>query len=980
MTLKRKLLFLIAGLLIAGLGLFQYLMYDYTHSQAEADLLRSAERVRGVLMATRRVYHHQFLDSGIPLTDKTLGFLPAHALGLISEDFPNWEQSGFSFNNVSHDPRNPEHEADPVERQAIDHFQAHPQEQRRFVPYRSEQGELFYHYAQPIWIEPYCLECHGSKASAPAAIRARYDRAYDYQVGELRGILSIKIPAQVLEERVAHVFFVQFWWSLGLMLLLGLGIVAVVRRHVLHPIGTLQSGIERMTQGQTRQPLPDLPGEFRQIGNAFNQMVERLASKRAALEDSEKRLRMLMQTAADAVVLTDSLGHIQLWNDGAERIFGHSAEAMQGRDVECLIPEPSRAAHRRGMERVRRGLPPKYAGRTLELYAQHQKGHLFPIELSLNFWDSGAERHFIAIIRDISARKYAEEALRESEAKFHTIVNWSSDWVYWIKPDGGFHYMTPAVEQLTGYRAEDFERDPDLINAIVHPDDQALWLDHVQQHLPEASDANPGNLELRIRRKDGQVLWVNHRCRAVFDPTGQYLGRRVSMSDISERKAAEERIYSLAYYDPLTGLPNRRLFLDHLNQALLASQRGQLFGALLMLDLDHFKNINETHGHELGDLLLIETAKRIQTGVRLEDRVCRLGGDEYLILVEGLASAEQLAATQTEQIAEKLRAALSQPIYLKAANGEYQITPSIGISLFRGADKGAETLLKQVEVALYQAKDAGRDTIRFFNRAMQEAVSARSELEAALRRAIRLREFVLYYQPQMDQQGRLIGAEALLRWNRPGQGLVPPDQFIPLAEETGLIVEIGGWVLETACEQLSAWAANPRTQRLQIAVNVSTRQFQQPDFVEQVQRALSDSGARPERLKIELTESVVLNDFLGVSERMKRLHQLGVRFSLDDFGTGYSSLSYLKRLPIDQVKIDKSFVQDIPDDSGDMAIVRAVLALCQSLGLEVVAEGVENQTQREFLQQHGCQTYQGYLFGRPSPISAWPELLQRTEG
>jgi predicted signal transduction protein with EAL and GGDEF domain len=378
----------------------------------------------------------------------------------------------------------------------------------------------------------------------------------------------------------------------------------------------------------------------------------------------------------------------------------------------------------------------------------------------------------------------------------------------------------------------------------------------------------------------------------------------------------------------------------------------------------------------VGDRLLVEVAERLLGVMRKEDSVSRLGGDEYVVMVEGLGSDEAMAAHQAELIAEKVRQALGQPYSISAGNQPYHSTSSIGLTLFRGRAFTLDVLLKQADVALYQAKDAGRNIIRFFNPDMQAAIDARSALEIALRQGLERGELRLFYQPQVDREGGLIGAEALLRWFPANREPVPPNEFIPLAEETGLILPIGQWVLDAACAQIKAWEDDARTRHLNLSVNVSARQFHQADFVEGVRRSLTASGADPARLTLELTESVVLDNVEEVIGRMQQLDALGVSFSLDDFGTGYSSLSYLKRLPLDQVKIDRSFVRDVTHDPNDAAIVRAILAMSQSLGLHAIAEGVETQAQRDFLSGSGCGAFQGYLFGKPMPLAEWDELLR----
>jgi diguanylate cyclase (GGDEF)-like protein len=388
---------------------------------------------------------------------------------------------------------------------------------------------------------------------------------------------------------------------------------------------------------------------------------------------------------------------------------------------------------------------------------------------------------------------------------------------------------------------------------------------------------------------------------------------------------------------------------------------------LLILDLDHFKSLNDTQGHDVGDELLVEVAARLTATVRQADTVSRLGGDEYVVVAEDLGTDEQIAATQAELIAEKVRNELKKPYRLSGGRVEHHSSASIGMTLFRGTGITAETLLKQADVALYQAKDAGRDAIRFFNPAMQAAIDARAAMVAALRVGLEKSEFQLFYQPQVDQHGTIVGAETLLRWQSATRGTIPPTAFVPLAEETGLIIPIGNWVLASACALIKTWEGDPRTRDLQISVNVSARQFHLPEFAEQVEDTLRANCVNPRRLTLELTEGVVLDKVEKAISTMKRLAALGVEFSLDDFGTGYSSLSYLKRLPLNQLKIDQSFVRDIEQDPNDAAIVRAILAMSRSLGILAIAEGVETEGQKRFLMENGCRRFQGNLFGRPMP-------------
>jgi diguanylate cyclase (GGDEF)-like protein/PAS domain S-box-containing protein len=568
----------------------------------------------------------------------------------------------------------------------------------------------------------------------------------------------------------------------------------------------------------------------------------------------------------------------------------------------------------------------------------------------------------------LAERKLAEVTLQASEERSRIILQYSPTGILHYNNELVVTYCNDSIARILQVRKEE----------LLAFDMKTLGDQRVVPALRAAVDGKEGAYEGEFVLGHNEArIWVALSCIPFHSDLGRYEGGIAFVEDITDRRRSEDEIRNLAYFDPLTRLPNRRLMLDRLGHAMTAGNRSREFGALMILDLDHFKGINDTQGHDIGDRLLLEVAQRLMACVRQGDTVSRLGGDEYVILLEGLGEMEQAAATSAEKVAEKIRLAINLPYVLGGSEAEYFNTTSIGLTLFCGQGDVAETLLKQADLALYQAKGAGRNAVRFFNPAMQLAIETRTALAGALRRGLDKGEFRLHYQPQVDRHGRLIGAEALIRWLSPDQGLISPAQFIPLAEESGLIVPMGQWVLDTACAQLKAWSRDIHTRDLGLSVNVSARQFHQPDFVNHVRQSLLASGADPARLKLELTESVVLDNVDTVVSRMRQMTALGVGFALDDFGIGYSSLSYLKQLPLDQVKIDQSFVRGIPGDANDAAIVRAILAMSQSLGFEVIAEGVETGEQRDFLTQHGCDGYQGYLFSRPLPIAEFEEFAKR---
>ncbi|MDD5388836.1 MAG: EAL domain-containing protein [Gallionellaceae bacterium] len=570
--------------------------------------------------------------------------------------------------------------------------------------------------------------------------------------------------------------------------------------------------------------------------------------------------------------------------------------------------------------------------------------------------------HIGRAIRHARTRARLEARLKLQDAALRAVAHG----IVITGADATIQWANPAFSQMTGYSlAESLGHKPkDLIHSGLN--DAALYESLWRTIM--AGQVWRG--ELVNKRKDGSLYDEELAITPVRDAQGVIQHFVAFKQDISERKASEEKIRQLAFYDALTNLPNRRMLLDRLQQALAVCGRSHHVGALLFIDLDDFKGLNDTLGHDIGDLLLIQVARRLAECVREGDTVSRLGGDEFVVMLEDLSGNLEEAALQAEGVGEKIIAALNRPYDLNG--NEQHSTPSIGITLFDDSHDSIDDLLKRADLAMYQAKEAGRNTLRFFDHAMQARVEARAMLEAELRRALRDNQFQLHYQPQVDAGGRVTGAEALLRWNHPQRGLVTPGEFITLAEESGLIVSLGHWVLEEACRQLTHWGASPSHVHLTLAVNVSARQFRHPDFVDQVLAVVEHTRANPLRLKLELTESLLLDNVEATAEKMAALKAHGIGFALDDFGTGYSSLTYLKRLPLDQLKIDRSFVRDVLSKPNDAAIARGIIALGLSLGLPVIAEGVETMQQRDFLVSHGCVNFQGYLFGKPMPAGEFP--------
>ncbi len=582
----------------------------------------------------------------------------------------------------------------------------------------------------------------------------------------------------------------------------------------------------------------------------------------------------------------------------------------------------------------------------------------------------GELRRLVGTSMDITERRAAEQQVIDKaalveEAAQHTkaILDNMVDGVLTVDAHGMVQSFNPAASSMFGYPVENVigQSVTKLLPASLHGE-----LSGYLQRLQGSAGANSGSIrhESEGLRSDGSrfpmsIAVSTMRARGQFTFIG-------IVRDISQHRHDIEEIRRLAFFDPLTGLPNRRLLLDRLRQAMATSARTHQYGSLMFLDLDHFKQLNDTLGHDVGDVLLQQVATRLHACLREGDSVARLGGDEFVVLLENLSEQAAEAATLAEMVASKIRDAFAHPFDPKGHT--YDSTPSIGIVMYMGDHEALDDLLKKADVAMYQAKAAGRNTVRFYDPAMQAAVAAHDAMEKDMRRGLVQDEFQLHYQIQVDGQGKTTGVEALVRWRHPREGMIPPARFIPLAEETGLILPLGQWVLETACAQLAQWARLPSYEAWTIAVNVSASQFTQATFEANVAHALRKTGANPNRLKLELTESTLVKDVEGVIAKMNAVKAMGVAFSLDDFGTGYSSLSYLKRLPLDQLKIDQSFVRDVLTDPSDAVIAQTILVLGHSLGLTVIAEGVETAEQRDFLLANHCDAFQGYFFGRPVPV------------
>ncbi|MDP2833527.1 MAG: EAL domain-containing protein [Pseudomonadota bacterium] len=829
MKLVFKLWLGIGVALLAALAVMAWFGYQHTQRSVEGALLEEGRSLHGVLMAVRRTYQRQYLASGLDLDSRAVGFLPAHAMSRIAHDFQAFDRRGVRFNNVSDRARNPANQADALEMAAIRHFRANPQARERLATYADVQGRRYYHYTTPIWTEPYCLKCHGNPEDAPATIRQNYKLAYGYKVGDLRGILSAKLPAAETEARI-----LGLWWqeqaihlavvALALVLAGGLMHLLVVRR-----LSVLRNGARRLAAGDyTWRAAEEGSDETAELAHSLNEMTR-------AIQHSQANMRLaasVFEHAREGIMITDTAGNIVDTNPAFSQITGYAREEVLGKTPRVL----------------------------------------------------GSDRHDPAFYSDMW------RAIREQG--------------YWIG-------------------------------------------------------------EIWSRRKNGEEYPEHLSIASLRDPAGSishYLG---VFSDISLAKQQEQQLQHLAQHDALTGIPNRVLLADRMRQAIAQASRSGDLLAVGYLDLDGFKPINDTYGHEAGDRLLVEMARRISEALRSGDTVARLGGDEFVFLLQGLKDLAECEITLN-----RLLHAINQPVPL---NGQMvNLSASIGVSLYPSDDEDPDTLLRHADQAMYAAKQAGRGRYTFHDVEGDRRARSHRETQERIRLALENQEFELFYQPQVNMRsGKVVGAEALIRWRHPERGLLIPAAFLPVIENTELDIVLGEWVLQQALGQLADW----RKQGLEItvSVNISAQHIQCPDFLEKLMACLAaHPEVSPRHLELEILETAALEDLERVSEVIRTCQKMGSDFALDDFGTGYSSLTYLKHLPVQILKIDQSFVHDMLRDPDDLAIVEGVIALAEAFGRDIVAEGVDSLEAGLLLLQLGCAVAQGYSIARPMPAADLP--------
>ena len=756
----------------------------------------------------------------------------------------------------------------------------------------------------------------------------------------------------------------------GVMLLILLLTAWLLNAQITRPLERLRRAAQRMRQGDYDVRLPERGcSEITEVSQGFNAMARAVAEARKSLLESERRLSVTLDSIGDGLIATDLDGRITLMNPVTERLTGWSRDQGVGDRIEEVFvichagdDQPTPVPIRRVLDE---GTLVGLANHTVLTAREGKRYHIADSAAPIKQED-GTLVGVVLAFHDMSQEYQLREALAESEQHFRTLADNGQALIWTSDIDGNRNYINQPWLTFTGLTRE--QALGDGWQQAIHPDDRDILLTTIDRAYRRRASFTR---EYRLRHHHGEYRWLLVKGTPRFNSHGEFAGFMGQCLDITADKETAAELERLAYHDALTDLPNRALLLDRVDQAIRRRQRHGGVGALFFVDLDEFKQINDLYGHTRGDQVLIEVARRLTGLVRDTDTVARLGGDEFLVLVPDLADDVDDARQTALALADKLRYAMEQPFQFDQF--QHMATASVGLTLFAGKVGHAEDLVREADIAMYQAKRAGRNNQVNFESGMAETITRRYRLEQELKQALQNAEFELHLQSQFDREQQVIGAEVLLRWRHPVRGLVSPAEFIPVAEESGQIVQIGDWVLREACHLLHGLQETRPTdpRRPTISVNVSPRQFRNPGFADRVREIIEETGIDPSRLMIEITENMLVSQTSEAISRMHALAALGLSFSIDDFGTGYSSFAYLKRLPLNEIKLDKSFVDDVPGASGDVAMVEAILAMADRLGIAVVAEGVETREQFEYLKANRCGRFQGFHFARPIPARDW---------
>lgn len=850
--LNKKLFWVIALLIIVANSFLTLYVYNHTQKAIEVRAFARGESLKEYFISMRYVYHQQFLKSGLEVNETTVGFLPAHASTLISDKFSEISRDGVTIRNVTDRPRNPKNEADAFELEAIENFKKTKSQNAQIKRITQNSKEIL-HYTAPLIIEPYCIACHGKKEEVLPSVAKMYDTAYGYKVGDVRGVTSIKLPIDSLEEEALKSFYqtTLFTWSVILVLLF-----------------TLYFVINKLTRQEVRQKVL-LQKEVREKTADLSEQKDKLE----VAYTEQKHLFSILRTVADC-------NQILITAQSVEELVHKTALSMHDNTAFVSV-KISLVENEKLVAKASVGLD--------------EDIRLFPIEEEV--WQNNTNLHIKQNSEQLS------QACRERMEKYHLHE------VYAVPLKKDYHakealgVLTICTAQENGLSKEEL----DMIDELA------------------------GDIGFAINSFN-----------------------------------QKEAINQLSYYDTLTYIPNQKLFEQHLGQALLNSNKNLNYGALLFLDFDDFRNINDLIDKSTGDAILQEIAQRLSVMTHQEFFVARHSGDKFLILLENLSDSESEAAILAKNSAQKLQESINIPFIVEEK--QLYLTCAIGIVLFLDHKESENKLLNEAEYAMRTAKKEGKNSIRFYDESLQNMTKSRLELLQRLKEAVVEKRLMLYFQKQFDKERNVVGAEALLRWRDPILGFVSPAEFIPLAEESGLIKEIGDFVLESATDTLLLWSKEPLKKEWRMSVNVSPIQFREDGFVSNIKALIERKNIKPSLLRIELTEGVLVANQQEAMQKILELKEFGFSISIDDFGTGYSSLVYLKNLKIDELKIDQSFVFGLKENNSDATIVKTIVMMGNALGFEVIAEGVESEEQFDILTSLGCSNFQGYLLARPCPL------------
>ncbi len=850
LNLSKRLFWIIAFCVFVSNTFVVVYLYHQAENLAQIRAYSKAKTLQEYFLSMRYVYHQQFLESGIDLNDSTVGFLPAHASSHISEEFLKRSNQGISIHNVSDRPRNPVNQADALEKKSIEYFNQNP-DKNESIELIKEGNKEFFFFASPLRIQAYCLVCHGEKHEVLPYIAQRYENAYGYKLGEVRGLTSIKMPKNLLFDEVITFFWKEVSFSFTVMLFL---------------LMMMYIAIKELTKRDVEQK--------KELEALVLERTKNLAQKSIELENAyahQKHLYSVLRTVADSnqiLITTQSLDE--------------------------LLYETARC-----------------------LFANDSFAHV-----KIALWQNG-------ILEVKESCGFDEE---------HDVNSLEEK----VFAEGGYLSITPQSENLPQSCRDTMER--------YHVKEAYITVLKSDKFAHSAL----GILSVCTTMRDG----FSPEERSMIEELAGDIGFAINSF------MQKESIVRLSYYDSLTNLANKSLLIEQIKLCIHANRRSKTYGALLFMDLDNFKSINDLKGHATGDQLLILMSQRLLNFTQDNNSIARFGGDEFALLLPSLDTVLEDAAKKAEEIAMQILVATKEPFMID--NHPFYVTVSIGIGIFDG-DEDVAILLSHADSAMYTAKTDGRNTIRFFDPYIQKVMEEKSLMLQQLRDAIDSKQFLLYYQPQVDHNSYIIGVEALIRLAKPNGELIPPMQFIPLCEESGLIVSLGQWVLKEAMTQVKHWEGDAQKSHWRVSINVSTKQFEREDFVKSIEEALTTSEINPALIRLELTESLLIGDSIKALEKINALKALGISLSVDDFGTGYSSLQYLKCLNVDELKIDQSFIRDFMVNRSDALIVETIISIGKNFNMEVIAEGVETKEQFEKLKAMGCQNFQGYFFGKPAP-------------